>query len=175
MSRPSLQGRFAPHIHVLYREVPYILYITAGPGRDYPPPAPPLPIQNRVIFRYYVYHIVMKYIFLAIFVLFAAQPFRASFCDMHESPEPPHSGHDMQSGPMVHDDGSAMDCCDHDPSTPVDDCETMSDCGACTPAVLAIVTFPLVAFYHSDTTQYFSDTGGPVNSFSSPPFRPPIS
>ena len=35
MSRPSLHGRFVPHIHVLYREVPFILNITACPEGRY--------------------------------------------------------------------------------------------------------------------------------------------
>ena len=35
MSRPSPHGCFAPHIHVLYREVPFILNITACPEERY--------------------------------------------------------------------------------------------------------------------------------------------
>jgi len=47
---------FALHVHVLYREVPYILYITASLGRKYPPRAhrvncnslkrPPMPLSQ---------------------------------------------------------------------------------------------------------------------------------
>jgi len=117
----------------------------------------------------------MKYVFLAIFVLLAAQPFQASFCDMHGSQETSHSGHDMQDGPMMDDDGMGMDCCDHDPSTQSDNCDSMSDCGACTSAVLALTPASVIAFFNIDSHQYFSNTNGPINSFSAPPFRPPIS
>ena len=117
----------------------------------------------------------MKYIFLAIFVLLAAQPFEASFCDMHEPQETSHNGHEMPDDHMMDDDETAMDCCDHDPSTPSDSCDSMSDCGACTAVVPAISTSTLIAFFHVDTHQYFPDTGGPLDRFSSPPLRPPIS
>lgn len=117
----------------------------------------------------------MKYIFLAIFVLFAAQPFQASFCDMHESQEMSHNGHDMQGDHMMEDDAPAMDCCDHDESESPEGCDSMSHCGACTPAVLAINISALVALSPFDSRQYFSDTTGHLNNYSPPPFKPPIS
>lgn len=122
-----------------------------------------------------MYHIVMKYVFLAIFVLLAAQPFQASFCDMQEPQESSHGGHDMQHGSMADADGMGMDCCDHDPSTPSDSCDSMSQCGACVSAVLAINPSTFVTFFNVDSRLYFSDTNGPLHIFSSPPYRPPIS
>jgi hypothetical protein len=117
----------------------------------------------------------MKYLFLAIFVLLAAQPFQASYCDMQDPQETSHSGHNMQDGPMMDDDGTGMDCCDHDPSTPSDSCDSMSQCGACVTAVLAITPSTVVAIFNVVSRLYSADINVPLRSFSSPPFRPPIS
>ena len=122
-----------------------------------------------------VYHIVMKYVFLAIFVLFAAQPLQASSCDMQSSQGTSHSGHDMQDGPMAEGDGAGMDCCDHDPSVPSDNCDSMSHCGACTTAVVAINSSTVNVIFSLNCRQYLAGTGEPLSRFSPPPFRPPIS
>jgi hypothetical protein len=117
----------------------------------------------------------MKYLFLAIFVLLAAQPFQASYCDMQESQEAPQSGHGMQHGSMADADGTGMDCCDHDPSTPSDSCDSMSQCGACVSAVFAINPSTVITIFNVDSRLYSADINEPLSSFSSPPFRPPIS
>ena len=117
----------------------------------------------------------MKYLFLAIFVLLAAQPFQVSYCDMQEPQETSHGGHDMQHGSMADADGTGMDCCDHYPSTPDDNCESMSQCGACVSAVLAINPSTVITIFNVDSRLYLPDTNNRLSSFSSPPFRPPIS
>ena len=112
----------------------------------------------------------MKYVFLAIFVLIAAQPMQASSCDMHDAQETSH--HD--SGKMNHDDGKSMDCCDHDPSVPSDNCESMFHCGACPAGVLAFNSFTINVIFKTDSRLYMPDTGEPLSGFSPPPFKPPI-
>ena len=122
-----------------------------------------------------MYHTVMKYLFLAIFVLLAAQPFQASYCDMQQPQETSHDGHDMQHGSMANADETGMDCCDHDPSTPSDSCDSMSQCGACVIAVFAINPSTVITIFNIDSRLYSADINEPLSSFSSPPFRPPIS
>jgi hypothetical protein len=122
-----------------------------------------------------VYDSVMKYVLLAIFVLIAAQPMQVSSCDMQASQETSHSGHkNNHDGPMQDNNGSGMDCCDHDPSTPSDNCDSMSDCGACTAAVVTINSSTVNAVFGLSSRLYLPDTGEPLSIFNSPPFRPPI-
>jgi len=64
----------------------------------------------------------MKYVLLAIFVLFAAQPLQASSCDMYGGQNSGHSQH----GDMLDSDMNDMDCCDDDPASPGDGCDSMS-------------------------------------------------
>ena len=108
----------------------------------------------------------MKYVLLAIFVLFAAQPLQASSCDMCDGQNTGHSQHDS--------DMQDMDCCDHDPADTDDGCDAMSHCGACTAGVMAIYPSTVNAIFSTNSRQYLADTGDPLNKFSSPPFRPPI-
>ncbi|MCP4048515.1 MAG: hypothetical protein GY732_21260 [Gammaproteobacteria bacterium] len=117
----------------------------------------------------------MKYILLSVFVFFAAQPFQASYCDMQVSQEASHGGHNMQHGSKADTDGAGMDCCDHDPSTPSDSCDSMSHCGACVIAASAINPSAIIVFYHVDSHLYSPETNEHLSDFSSPPFRPPIS
>ena len=112
----------------------------------------------------------MKYIVLAIFVLLAAQPLQASFCDMHDAQDTPQSQH----GDMHDNDGHAMDCCDDDPADSSDNCGSMSHCGACTAAVVAIVASPLSIIFSASSYQHMANSGLPQSKFYSPPFRPPI-
>jgi len=112
----------------------------------------------------------MKYVLLAIFVLFAAQPLQASPCDMCDGQNTGHSQHgDMHDGDMQN-----MDCCDHEPADTGDGCGSMSHCGACTAGVMAINPSVANAIFSTSSRQYLPDTGEPLNRFNSPPFRPPI-
>jgi hypothetical protein len=117
----------------------------------------------------------MKYLFLAIFVLLAAQPFQASYCDMQAPQETSHGDHGMQHASMADADGTGMDCCDHDPSTPSDSCDSMSQCGTGVSAALAINSSTVIAIFNVDSRLYSANINEPLSSFSSPPFRPPIS
>lgn len=117
----------------------------------------------------------MKYVLLAIFVLFAAQPLRASLCDMCDARETTQSAHgDMDHGDMDHGNMQDMDCCDQDPAGSHDSCDSMSHCGACTAGVVALNTDMAISVYTVVSRQYLSDTGGPLYRTKSPPFRPPI-
>lgn len=113
----------------------------------------------------------MKYVFLAIFVLLAMQPMQASSCDMQKSQEMSHAGHDS----MQDSHHSEMDCCDQDPSVPADHCNSMSHCGACPTAVIALNASNANMIFSTGARLYLPDTGVLLCTSSSPPFRPPIS
>ena len=113
----------------------------------------------------------MKFVLLAIFVLFAAQPLQAASCDMHDGQNSVHGQH----GDMHDDNARGMDCCDDNPADTDDGCNSMSQCGAC-PAGLAAVKPSLVNVIFSTTSlQYLTFSEAPRHRFSSPPLRPPIS
>jgi len=117
-----------------------------------------------------VYDAAMKYVLLAIFVLFAAQPVQVA-CDMHDDQNNTHGKH----GDMNGDDGMDMDCCDDDPSSPSDNCDSMLHCGACAVGVASIsAAIVSAAFDVLPTHRYAAKTHDPANRFLSPPFRPPI-
>jgi len=123
----------------------------------------------------------MKYVLLAIFVLFAAQPLRASLCDMCDTRGTTQSSHgDMVHSDMDHGDMQDMDCCDQDPADsddPADSkdlCDSMSHCGASTASAVVLNTDMDTPVYTAGSRQYLSDTGEPLNRFIPPPFRPPI-
>ena len=119
-----------------------------------------------------MYDSAMKYVLLAIFVLLAAQPLRASLCDMcndQGTTQGPHG--DMHGGNMDHGNMQDMDCCDHDSN---DSCDSMSHCGACTASVIALDASLVVSVHTTASRQYLSDSGEPLNQFKPPPFRPPI-
>jgi len=112
----------------------------------------------------------MKYVLLAFFVLIAAQPMQVMSCDMHDSQQTSqHGSHDMN-----HDGGQDMDCCDHDPSVPSDNCDAMSHCGACPAGVMAFSTFTVSTPFKTNARLYLPDTGEPLSNFNPPPFKPPI-
>ena len=124
--------------------------------------------------RLKVYDSVMKFVLLAIFVLFAAQPLQASPCDMCDGQSSGHSQHgDMLDGDMDHGDMD-MDCCDHDPTDSSDGCGSMSHCGACTAGLTAISPSAYRAFFNSGSLQFPMVTNKSLSRYSSPPFRPPI-
>jgi hypothetical protein len=116
------------------------------------------------------YDSVMKYVFLAIFVLIAAQPMRVLSCDMHDTQPASHSGPHV----MNHADGQDMDCCDHDPSAPSDNCDSVSHCGASTAGVMAFSSIAVNVIFKSNSRLYLPDTGEPLSRFKSPPYKPPI-
>jgi len=122
-----------------------------------------------------VYDYTMKYFFLAIFVLIASQPMQVSSCDMHESRQASqHGSDDMDHGNMDHGGGNDMDCCDHDPAVPTDNCDSMVDCGVCTASVMAFSVFTMYSVSKADTRLYLPDIDEPLSRFNPPPFKPPI-
>jgi hypothetical protein len=121
----------------------------------------------------------MKYVFMVLFVLSSMQPVQAAPCDMHDGQNGAMSDHSMPMGSMpmgsMHGDAEqAMDCCDHDPVDPGDGCDSTSHCGAC-PAGVVAVDSSISVFTHSSSLQICQAGTEPLNIFSSPPFRPPIS
>ena len=116
----------------------------------------------------------MKYMFLAIFVLIASMPMQVSSCDMHDSQQTSqHGSHDMNhdGGPGM---GSGMDCCDHDPAVPSDNCDSMFHCGVCTAGVMAFNALTINSIFKTNNRLHLPDTGEPLSSFNPPPFKPPI-
>ena len=113
----------------------------------------------------------MKYIFLAIFVLIAAQPpVQVSCCDMQDAQQSSqHGSHDMDHG-----GGQNMDCCDHDPGVPSDHCNPVFHCGAHSLGAMAFNVFTLsIPFVPGDRLD-LPGTGESLSSFIPPPFKPPI-
>lgn len=122
-----------------------------------------------------VYDYTMKYVVLAIFVLIASQPMQVTSCDMHESQQTSqHGSNKMDHGDMDHGDGNDMDCCDHDPAVPSDNCDSMVDCSACTAAVMAFSIFTIDTIFKVDSQMYLPDIEEPLSRFNPPPFKPPI-
>jgi len=117
----------------------------------------------------------MKYVFLAIFILFAAQPVQATSCGMCDGHNGTMSGDSMHEDSMHDDHEQPMDCCDQDPAESGDSCDAMSHCGACVVGVVAINASTLSTFFNLESQQFLPPGDEPVSSFSSPPFRPPIS
>ena len=117
----------------------------------------------------------MKYVLLAIFVLLAAQPLRASLCDMCDAQETTQGAHgDMDHGDMDHGNMQDMDCCDQDPAGSHDSCDSMSHCGACTASVVVLNADMAISIFTVVSHQFLSDAGEPLYRIKSPPFRPPI-
>jgi hypothetical protein len=115
------------------------------------------------------YDVVVKYVLLAIFVLFAAQPLQAAPCDMHDTQGTTHNQH----GDMQENSDMDMDCCDHDPSAPADNCDSQFHCGASTAAV-TINSGTVNVNFSPGSRHFLPGSGEPISAFSSPPFRPPI-
>lgn len=112
----------------------------------------------------------MKYIFLAIFVLLAAQPVQVTACTMHDAQESTQHG----SLDMDHDGGQKMDCCDHEPGVPSDQCNPIFHCGAHSLGVLAFDAFTPSALFMPGDRLDLPDTGEPLSNYTPPPFKPPI-
>ncbi len=112
----------------------------------------------------------MKYVFLAIFVLFAAQPVQSSTCNMHDARQTSHDG----SHGMKHDRGHGMDCCDHQPSGPADHCDSLFHCGACPTGVLSFGSLTVSTILMSNARLLVPDSGRPLSNFNPPPYKPPI-
>jgi hypothetical protein len=113
----------------------------------------------------------MKYVLLAIFVLLAAQPTFAARCDMHAPQPTSHHG----SNGMDHGQGQPMDCCDHEPSMPAGQCDSLFHCGACPASVLGFDSVVVSAIFKTHTRLFAADTGEPLSNFNPPPYKPPIS
>lgn len=116
----------------------------------------------------------MKYFFLAIFVLFSAQPFQAVACDMHDAQDTQSQHSSMNSGSMGHDDMQGMDCCDHDDDEQKDGCASMSHCGACAIGLAAVHPSLAETVFGSNSKLFQPVADGVLNRSCSPPFRPPI-
>ena len=112
----------------------------------------------------------MKYVFLAIFVLFATQPVQAAPCDMHDAQGISHSQH----GDMQDNNDPDTDCCDHEPLDSSDNCDSMSHCGASLASFATIDTSPATVVFVEPSLRHLANSGEPLSQFYSPPFRPPI-
>lgn len=112
----------------------------------------------------------MKYLFLAMFVLLAAQPVQVSMCQMHDTQQMAHSG----SHNMGHDGEQDMDCCDLEPAMPTHQCDSMFHCGACPAGVLAFGSLAINTTFQTSAHRYLPDTGAPLSNFKPPPYKPPI-
>jgi hypothetical protein len=127
-----------------------------------------------------VYDYTMKYAFLAIFVLIASMPVQVSSCDMHDAQETSQQGStgmdhaNMDHGTMDQGGKQGMDCCDHDPAVPSDNCDSMLDCGVCVTGVMAFSVFTSDTVLKAHGRLYLPDTGEPLSRFNPPPFKPPI-
>jgi len=113
----------------------------------------------------------MKYMLLAIFVLFAAQPVQGSVCDMCDDQRSTHSQH----GNMHDGDMAGMDCCDHEPAGTEDGCGSSMHCGSCSAGVVAITLSSENISFGQSTQPALEARSAPLSRFHSPPFRPPIS
>jgi hypothetical protein len=117
----------------------------------------------------------MKYVLLAIFVLFSAQPIQAAPCDMQGGQDSSDSPHHAMTDSSMHDDGQAMDCCDDEPNGSGESCGSMSHCGASPAGFFIISSSSLSTPFNTGAHQFPLPENAPLNGFSSPPFRPPIS
>jgi len=120
----------------------------------------------------------MKYVLLAIFVLSAAQPLQASYCDMCDGQDNGHKQHEnMHEGPMDHE-MQDMDCCDHEPADDPSDsdngCNSMSHCGTCAAGLVAVSPSASNPVFTPNSQQIPLEADEHLNISSSPPFRPPI-
>ena len=122
-----------------------------------------------------VYDYNVKYVFLAILVFIASMPVEVLSCDMQDAQQTAQHGSDnMDHGNMDHGGGNDMDCCDHDPAVPSDNCDSMVDCGLCTAAVMAFSVFTMYLVSKADTQLFLPDIDEPLSRFNPPPFKPPI-
>ena len=116
----------------------------------------------------------MKFVLLAIFVLFAGQPLQAAGCDMHDGQDTSQNQHgNMRGGPMDNQ-MQDMDCCDHDPDKQGDACDSLSQCEAFAAGFVAVTPSTLDTVYSSSAQQKFAIVDGILSRSSPPPFRPPI-
>lgn len=116
-----------------------------------------------------MYDTAMKFVLLAIFVLIATQPLPVSSCEMSAGQGTDTNMH----GDMHDDDMNGMDCCD-DPEEPGDGCSSMSHCGACAASLVAISPASFSTGFMPGVRPHLPVSSAPLDKFSSPPFRPPI-
>ena len=117
----------------------------------------------------------MKYVFLAIFVLIAAQPVQVSFCSMDLNTGDMNMGmdHVMEYPPGVAD--ADENCCDHDNTDTSQSCDSPTHCGAASAGVAVIdAGFDAGTVLIAGRLPSFRN-GLLTPSFDSPPYRPPIS
>ena len=112
----------------------------------------------------------MKYVLLAIFVLFAGQPLQAASCDMHDGQDTSQNQH----GTPTDDHGQNMDCCDHDPDSKGGACDSLSRCGTFVAGFVAVTPSTPDTIFSSNSQQIFHIVDGILSIPDSPPFRPPI-
>lgn len=116
----------------------------------------------------------MKYVLLAIIVLFAGLPLPSAGCDMHDSQDAGYSQHSNMRDMPMDDHGQGMDCCDHDSSDQDDACKPMSHCGACPTGLVALNPSAFNISFDSTPYQDLTDKKDIQSRSDSPPFRPPI-
>lgn len=80
-----------------------------------------------------------------------------------------HGSHDMDHG-----GGKNMDCCDHDPGMPSDNCNPAFHCGAHSAGAMAFDAHAISVLFVAGDRLDLPDTGEPLNHFIPPPFKPPI-
>jgi hypothetical protein len=125
----------------------------------------------------------MRYVFLAIFVLLAAQPLQASFCDMCAGQKALHadmmsddmSGDDMHAGMDHGNNSKAMDCCDDELADGDEHCAGMVHCGASPAGNAAVIPSISSALISVAKLKLDFSSDSPLYRSGSPPFRPPIS
>lgn len=121
-----------------------------------------------------MYDNYMKFVLLALFVLFAAQPLPVAACDMHAGQETTHDpAGTMPDGPIDHDT-QAMDCCDQGSDNAGDGCGFLSHCATC-PMGLVALTPSAPGIGIEPVSQPCQPAAGlSLNRAASPPFKPPI-
>jgi hypothetical protein len=111
----------------------------------------------------------MKLLILFLVLAISAQPLQAGFCDMEleKNPETPHH--------MDMSDSQGHDCCDTDKPDSTEGCDNGMSCGMCFVSVSAIPSMLRIAPAWGLSSYHNFSSGLILPSYSSPPFRPPIS
>jgi hypothetical protein len=110
---------------------------------------------------------VVKFLFLGIAVILYLQPVAAEGCDAAPDPsEQHHAGHAMDSN---------HDCCGEESADPQEECDHVIQCGTCTGTIVAVVALGEHRTFASGPADWLANTRFRLSSYTSPPFKPPIS
>jgi hypothetical protein len=117
----------------------------------------------------------MKHVILALLILFAAQPVKASFCSMDMNMGDMDMGMDHVMQQESDAPYSGSDCCNHEQPGSTDSCDPQLHCGAA-PAGVAVLDASLDSRAVPVNGLLPSFKNRPLSpSFDSPLYRPPIS